>query len=100
MLEYFGAHRPFLTTVPGLPERLALQSGGGFAPDAPALARELIRWSRMTLGERSESGEESFMFGLARFGLAAVVDRLEELLGQAMAEGAKPGRGSAERIPR
>ena len=80
VLEYFGAHRAFITTVPGLPERLALESGGGFAPDVDGLAREIVRWSAMSPAERSERGDQAFAYGNERFGLEATVDRLEELL--------------------
>jgi len=80
VLEYFGAHRPFVTTVTGLPERLALESGGGYALDAPDLAAELGRWARMAPAERRELGDRAYAYGQERFGLTATVDRLEELL--------------------
>ena len=79
-LEYLGAHRPFITTVPGVPERLAVSSGGGFAPSADALVRELKRWSAMSADERRRRGEEAFRYGIANFSLEANVGRLEELL--------------------
>ena len=79
-LEYLGAHRPFITTVPGVPERLALSSAGGFAPSAEALARELRRWSAMSADERRRRGDEAFRYGMENFSLRANVDRLEELL--------------------
>ena len=80
VLEYLGAGLPFVTTVPGLPERLALWSGGGFAPDADALVDELTRWARLSREERAAQGQLGLAFGLARFGLEVVVDRLESLL--------------------
>jgi glycosyltransferase involved in cell wall biosynthesis len=82
MLEYFGAHRPVITTVPGLPEELARSSGGGFAPTVDGLASELRHWAVMSPAERQERGEQSFRFGTERFGLDASVDRLERLLVQ------------------
>lgn len=80
VLEYFGAHRAFITTVPGLPEQLARASGGGFAADAPALADEIRRWAAMSPAERSERGEQAFAYGQDHYGLQATADRLEELL--------------------
>ena len=80
VLEYFGAHRPFVTNVPGLPQRLALASGGGVAEDAPALAAELARWAAMTPEERRRAGERSFAYGRERFGLGPIVDMLAETL--------------------
>jgi glycosyltransferase involved in cell wall biosynthesis len=80
VLEYFGAHRPFITTVPGLPSELAVESGGGVATTAGALADELSRWTAMPPGTRRERGEESFRYGSKRFGLEATVDHLEQVL--------------------
>jgi glycosyltransferase involved in cell wall biosynthesis len=80
VLEYFGSHRAFITTVPGLPEQLANESGGGFAGDTHALRDELERWVAMTPAERADRGEQAFAFGMERYGLAAIVDTLEELL--------------------
>ncbi len=85
VLEYFGARRAFITTVPGLPERLALESGGGFACTAEALADELRRWAGMTPAERRARGERAFEYGLASFGLEATVDRLEWILARVRA---------------
>ena len=79
-LEYLGAHRPFITTVPGVPETLALASSGGFAPSRDALVRELRRWSAMSADERRRRGEEAFRYGITNFSLAANVDRLEGVL--------------------
>jgi colanic acid biosynthesis glycosyl transferase WcaI len=80
VLEYFGAHRPFVTTVRGLPRRLALASGGGAAEDAATLAAELSRWAALDPADRVRAGEQSFELGRARFGLDPVADRLEEQL--------------------
>ena len=85
VLEYFGAHRPFVTTVPGLPQQLARESGGGFAPTAEELAAEIQRWTRMTSAEREAKGEEALRYGLERFGLQANVDKLEAALLRAIA---------------
>jgi colanic acid biosynthesis glycosyl transferase WcaI len=88
VLEAMGARRPFVTTVPGLPERLAQESGGGFAPAARELAAELERWARMAPAEREVKGEQAFRYGLERFGLQANTDKLEAVLNRAIA-----GRG-------
>jgi colanic acid biosynthesis glycosyl transferase WcaI len=85
VLEYFGAHRAFITNVPGGPERLALESGGGFAPTVEALTQELILWSAMTPAERQARGNRSFSFGSERFSLASAVDVLEDALLRACA---------------
>ena len=83
MLEYFGAHRPFITTVPGLPSELAVESRGGVATTAETLAEELARWTAMSPAERRERGEASFRYGSRRFGLEATVDHLEQILRRA-----------------
>jgi glycosyltransferase involved in cell wall biosynthesis len=80
ILEYLGAHRPFITTVPGVPQRLAVDSGGGFAPTAGDLARECRRWSAMSPDERQAHGERAFRSGIENFSLEGNVARLEELL--------------------
>jgi glycosyltransferase involved in cell wall biosynthesis len=80
VLEYFSAHRAFITTMPGLPEQLALESGGSFAPSASALAAELERWARLRSEEREARGERSFEYGVGRFGLVSTVDQLEQVL--------------------
>jgi glycosyltransferase involved in cell wall biosynthesis len=80
MLEYLGAHRPVITTVPGLPEELAVSSGGAFASSAEALTAELRRWTGMTPEERRTRGEQSFRYGSERFGLKPSADTLEQLL--------------------
>lgn len=80
MLDYFSAHRPFITTAGGLPAELAAESGGELAPDAEALAGAIARWSRLPADERARAGERSYEFGSARFGIEETVDRLERLL--------------------
>jgi glycosyltransferase involved in cell wall biosynthesis len=97
ILEYFGGHRPVLTTAAGLPRRVAERSGGTFAADAPALAAELERWARMPPSERVARGEQSFFYGTSVFGPAAVVDRLESLLEYVAASGRK--RAAAASMP-
>ena len=92
VLEYLGAHRAFITTVPGLPERIALESGGGFAPDAAGLAEEIGRWAGMTPDERAAHGEQAFAYGEQHYGLEATVDRLEELLMRTIARADKKRR--------
>jgi hypothetical protein len=85
VLEYLGAHRPFVTTTFGLPERLAMASGGGFAPTAERLREEFERWSRMDPVERREKGEVAWRFGSSRFGIDSSVDGLEQFLLDAIA---------------
>jgi glycosyltransferase involved in cell wall biosynthesis len=80
VLEYFSAHRPFVTTVAGMPRTLALQSGGGYGGDARALAAELMRWSALSSAERADLGERAYAYGASRFGLEVTVDTLEALL--------------------
>lgn len=89
VLEYFSAHRPFVTTVAGLPRTLALESGGGFGGDPTALAAELVRWSALTSAERVELGERAYAYGAARFGLDVTVDALEALLHELAARNMK-----------
>ena len=84
ILEYLGAHRPFITTVPGVPQQLATESGGGFAPTPDDLARELERWRAMTPDERRATGERAFRYGIERFSLDVNVEKLEEVLVGAM----------------
>ena len=80
VLEYFGAHRTFITTVDGVPRALAEASGGSFAPTAEALAAETTRWADLPTDERARLNERAFTYGLSRFGIEASVDRLERLL--------------------
>jgi colanic acid biosynthesis glycosyl transferase WcaI len=80
ILEYLGAHRPFITTVPGVPEQLAAESGGGFAPTPEDLVREVRRWRAMSPEERRRHGEQAFQYGIKRFSLDVNVSKLEEVL--------------------
>lgn len=80
VLDYFSAHRPFITTAAGLPAELAAASGGELAADADALARAIVRWTSRTPEERAEAGERSYAYGAATFGIDETVDRLERLL--------------------
>jgi glycosyltransferase involved in cell wall biosynthesis len=80
VLEYFAARRPFITTVPGLPASLAIESGGGFAPTAADLAAEIERWAAMPEDIRRERGEDAFLYGRERYSMTAAVDALEAIL--------------------
>ena len=94
MLDAFGARRPLITTVDGLPRRLAEERGGGYAPTTQELAAELRRWVDMPPAEREARGEQSFAFGESRFGLGPTVDRLEDTLSRAirgLGETVEPG---------
>jgi glycosyltransferase involved in cell wall biosynthesis len=84
VLEYLGAHRPFITTVPGTPQRLAQESGGGFARSRDELVAELRRWTAMSPDERMRRGEEAFRYGLLNFSVEANVSKLESALMQTM----------------
>jgi putative colanic acid biosynthesis glycosyltransferase WcaI len=84
ILEYLGAHRPFITTVPGVPERLAAESGGGFAPTPEDLVREFRRWCAMSPDERRSRGERAFQYGIKSFSLDVNVGKLEDVLVRAM----------------
>ena len=98
MLEYFGSHRPVLTTAAGLPQRMAEMSGGAFAGDASSLAAELERWAGMPASERLARGERSFGYGTSRFGREAVVDRLESLLEHVAATGRNGARSESSPV--
>ena len=80
VLEYFSAHRPFITTVGGIPHALAESSGGSCAPTAERLAAEAERWAALQPDERAALGEKAFRYGISRFGLGQNVDQLERLL--------------------
>ena len=90
VLEYLGAHRPFITTVPGTPERLAAESSGGFARSLEELVVELRRWASMSADERARRGEEAFRYGLEHFSVEANVRTLESALMQAMRSRGRP----------
>jgi hypothetical protein len=80
VIDAISAHRPFITTVDGLPRQLAVEGGGGYAGTTEALASEVRRWAGMSASERKARGERSFAFGHRRFGLGPTVDRLESIL--------------------
>jgi putative colanic acid biosynthesis glycosyltransferase WcaI len=80
ILEYLGAHRPFITTVAGVPERLAAESGGSFAPTPEDLVREVRRWRAMSPDDRRRHGEQAFQYGIKSFSLDVNVSKLEEVL--------------------
>jgi colanic acid biosynthesis glycosyl transferase WcaI len=84
VLEYLGAHRPFITTVAGVPERLALESGGGCARSLEELVVELRRWAAMSPDERRRRGEQAFRYGRESFSVQANVTKLESALDEAM----------------
>jgi putative colanic acid biosynthesis glycosyltransferase WcaI len=80
VLDYLGAHLPFVTTVGGLPKRVALASGGGAVLSAAELAQVIEDWSALGPEERRRRGEQAFAYGQHEFGLEAGVARLEALL--------------------
>jgi glycosyltransferase involved in cell wall biosynthesis len=84
VLEYLGAHRPFITTVAGVPELLAVESAGGYARSLDELVVELRRWASMSADERARRGEQAFRYGSNRFSVQANVSKLESALDQAM----------------
>jgi glycosyltransferase involved in cell wall biosynthesis len=84
VLEYLGAHRPFITTVEGVPGRLAIESGGGCARSLDELVAELRRWASMSPDERRRRGEQAFRYGRESFSVEANVAKLESALGEAM----------------
>jgi colanic acid biosynthesis glycosyl transferase WcaI len=90
VLEYFSARRPFITTVPGLPQKLAEESGGSFVATSGELAAEVRRWTELALSEREELGRRSFEYGFANFGFTRSVDRLERLLRSTMEDEMPP----------
>jgi colanic acid biosynthesis glycosyl transferase WcaI len=80
VLDAFSAHRPFITTVDGLPRELAEASGGGYAGSGGTLVSELRAWAAMSPSERASRGETSFEYGQSRFGLGPNADALERIL--------------------
>lgn len=84
VLEYLGRHLPFITTVPGLPQQVAAETGGDFAPDAPALAEAMVRWAAVPPHERLEAGRRAAAWGEQRYGLEPSLDRLEAALQAAL----------------
>lgn len=85
ILSYLEAHRPFITNVPGVPAKLASESGGAFCESPQELERELQRWIAMSPEERRKRGEEAFAYGREHFRLEANIDRLEEMLEDSIA---------------
>lgn len=80
VLEYLGCHLPFITSVPGLPAKVAESTGGDLATDAHGLADAMLRWAKLSAEERRRIGDEAFAWGQDNYGLAASVDRLEAIL--------------------
>ncbi len=85
VLEYLGAHRPFITNVPGLPAEIAAASGGMYAPDTAALAASMEQFAAMEARELARRQQEAFDHGSTSYGLEASADRLEMLLAAARA---------------
>jgi hypothetical protein len=83
ILDYLSAHRPFITTTPGLPETIARESGGGFAATTETLAAELGRWAALPGDELVRRGEDAFAYGRERFGFDQNLDRLATLFREA-----------------
>ena len=80
VLEYLGCHLPFITTVPGLPSKVAESTGGDLATSAAGLADAILRWAQLPAQERRVIGDDAFDWGQANYGLSASVDRLESIL--------------------
>ena len=80
VLDYFSAHRPFITTAPGLPAKLAIESGGSHAANTDELTAAIERWTSRSTAEWAQACEQSYAYGAARFGIEGSVDRLERLL--------------------
>jgi glycosyltransferase involved in cell wall biosynthesis len=85
ILSYLESHRPFVTNVAGLPERLARESGGAYCASAEELAEELRRWVDLSPAERRRRGEQAFAYGREHFQFEANADRLERLLEDVLA---------------
>jgi glycosyltransferase involved in cell wall biosynthesis len=83
ILDYLSAHRPFITTTPGLPETIARESGGGFAATTETLAAELGHWAALPGDELVRRGEDAFAYGRERFGFDQNLDRLATLFREA-----------------
>jgi colanic acid biosynthesis glycosyl transferase WcaI len=80
VLDYLGAHLPFITTTGGLPASVARESGGGAVMTAAELAVEIEAWTAMGEAERAARSARAFAYGAESFSLAANADRFEELL--------------------
>jgi len=85
VLDYLGAHLPFITTVGGLPAQIALAGGGGAVRSGGELAEAIERWSDMPAEERRRRGEQAFAYGQREYGIEARVARLEALLVELLA---------------
>ena len=70
--------------MPGVPQRLATESGGAFAPSLEHLVTELRRWAAMEPDDRRRRGEQAFAYGVENFSLEVNVSRLESALVQAI----------------
>ena len=86
VLEYLGCRLPFITTVPGLPARVAEATGGELARTADALAAAMRRWAARPAAEREAAGDAAYRWGEAHYGLASSVDALEAALHAAIAK--------------
>ena len=86
VLDYLGAHLPFITTVGGLPRQIALASGGGAARSARELAEGIEHWSALPAEERRRRGEQAFAYGQREYGIEAGTARLEALLIELLAD--------------
>lgn len=80
VLEYLASGRPFITTVAGMPERVARRSGGSYASSAAELAREMMSWVARDPQERRLAGARALDYGLAAFGQGQAVDAFETVL--------------------
>ena len=90
VLDYLGAYLPFVTTVGGLPKRVALASGGGAVTSGAELARVIEDWSVLGAEERRRRGEQAFAYGQREFGLEEGVTRLEALLAALLRDRSQP----------
>jgi len=86
VLDYLGAHLPFITTVGGLPRQIALASGGGATRSARELAEGIEHWSALPAEERRRRGEQAFAYGQREYGIEAGTARLEALLIELLAD--------------
>lgn len=84
VLEYLGCHLPFITTVPGLPEKVAKATGGDLATSAEELANAMQTWAARSVNDRHNIGEQAYVWGEDHYGLTSSVDTLEQFLSQAI----------------
>lgn len=80
VLDYLGAHLPFITTTGGVPASVARESGGAAVTTAAELAEKMAVWTAMSPADRTERGDRAFAYGAERFSLEANVDRFEDLM--------------------